>query len=135
MGRILSLEEQIERLKPDSPEFWEKHTIHEIPGIKDCSRGIFVRKDEQLEFGVERGTYIWVTNKKLYEKKKEEGFKIIAFHKKHRIPCMFKPMDPNVAHYDWFENPGEKDDRRFVETSQEKKFQELPLGKGPEEVD
>jgi hypothetical protein len=108
LSRKLTLEEQIERFKPETDDFWEKHTITQIPGIKDPSRGIFVRKDEQLEFGVERGTYVWVTNQKLYDKLKKEGYSIIAFHKKHRIPCMFKPMDPSLIHYDWFYPPEEK---------------------------
>lgn len=117
MGRKLSLEEQINLLKPDTESYWKKHTINKIPGIQDCSRGIFVRKDEQLNFGVERGVYIWVTNRNLYEEKKKEGFRIIAFHKKHRIPCMFKPIDDTVRHYDWFLAPeaARRGDRRGLE--------------------
>jgi len=121
VGRKLTLEEQIRVLKPDTEDYWKKHTIKKIPGIQDCSRGIFVRKDEQVNFGVERGVYIWVTNRQLYEEKKKEGFRVIAFHKKHRIPCMFKPIDDTVRHYDWFLPPEApaRQDRRGEEEKQE----------------
>ena len=101
-------------LHPDDPEFWEKYGITEIPGLRDISEGINIRKVDQEKSGLPGewiGLWIYATNEKVYEEKLREGYELVALHPEYMIPCLFKPIKSEERTDEWFWSP-EKRKRR-----------------------
>ena len=106
------LEEAVKKLNPDSDEYWETHTIEKIEGINyDIKDGVKIRRADQEKWYWELGSYIWVTNKGLYEKLKKEDYTIIGFHPDYTIPLMFKENEGEQLP-DWFAPPIEIDRKK-----------------------
>ncbi len=82
-------------LHPDKPDFWKKHTLKELPEIReDISDGLYIRRKAQIEFGVPeeiRGSWLYAPNKEIYDKKIKEGYQIAGLHMESKIPLLFKP--------------------------------------------
>ena len=101
-------------LHPDNSEFWEKYEIIEIPGLRDISDGIHIRKADQEKSGLPKewiGSWIYATNVKVYENKIKDGYELVALHPEYKIPCLFKPIKPEEESNEWFWSP-EKRERR-----------------------
>ncbi len=102
-------------IHPDNPEFWEKYTLKEAPGIKrDISDGIFIRRVDQEKWGLPAewiGSWIYATNEKLYKEKIAEGYELVVLHKEYKLPCLFKCIEKGVTEEFW------APDKRKVEQS------------------
>ena len=101
-------------IHPDEQEFWEKYEITEIQGLRDISGGIFIRKADQEKSGLPEewiGSWLYATNKKVYDEKIKEGYELVALHPEYKVPCLFKPRKPEDKPNDWFWSP-EKRERR-----------------------
>ena len=84
-------------LHPEKPDFWKKHTLKELPEIReDISDGLHIRRKVQEEFGIPeeiRGSWLYAPNKEAYDKKIKEGYQIAGLHKGSKIPLLFKPFN------------------------------------------
>ncbi len=102
-------------LRPDDPEFWEKYEITEVPGLRDISEGIHIRKVEQEKSGLPEewiGSWIYATNKKVYKKRLREGYEVVALHPEYKVPCLFKPVKAEEKSGEWFWSPEKREKRK-----------------------